>query len=234
MLDDQGTSTSSEGATAILLDEHPLWLEALERILAGVGVSTIAKATRPAEALELVLTNRPSLFVLDTEMNGAAPDALTCLRESCARVPSLKAIVVSGSEDQQRIDAVFAAGAVAYVLKRAHPEDLASAFRQMFSRSLYLSNGRAPAQVSLASEADSVGLTRREREILQLVAEGGTNGEVARRLWVTEQTVKFHLANIFRKLNVTNRTQASRWAHAHGLLQMEPTAAEADRQATPV
>ena len=54
------------------------------------------------------------------------------------------------------------------------------------------------------------------------MAEGGTNGDVARRLWVTEQTVKFHLANIFRKLDVTNRTQASRWAHAHGLLDPEP------------
>ena len=72
------------------------------------------------------------------------------------------------------------------------------------------------------NEADEVGLTRREKEILQLVAEGGTNGDVARRLWVTEQTVKFHLANIFRKLDVTNRTQASRWAHAHGLLDPEP------------
>lgn len=206
---------------AVLLDEHPLWLEALERILGGVGVATAAKTTRPADALERVTKLRPSLFVLDTDLNGAVPDGPTCVRESCARVPSLKVIVVSGSEDQKKIDAAFAAGAAAYVLKRAHPEDLASAFRQMFSRSLYLANGRAPASATLAREADNVGLTRREREILQLVAEGGTNGEVARRLWVTEQTVKFHLANIFRKLDVTNRTQASRWAHAHGLLQFE-------------
>jgi two-component system response regulator DegU len=220
MHEGEGTTTA-DGATAVLLDEHPLWLEALERILASVGVTTVAKATRPSEALELVLEHRPSLFVLDTEMNGTTPDALTAMRESCGRLPSLKAVGVASSEDQERIDAVFNSGAVAYVLKRAHPEDLASAFRQMFSRSLYLANGRAPAQVSLASEADSVGLTGREREVLHLVAEGGTNGEVARRLWVTEQTVKFHLANIFRKLNVTNRTQASRWAHAHGLLQME-------------
>jgi DNA-binding NarL/FixJ family response regulator len=220
VLEEHGSSTA-EGATAVLLDEHPLWLEALERILGGVGVTTVAKATRPTDALELVLKHRPTMFVLDTEMNGYTPDALTCLRECCGRLPSLKAVVVSGSEDQQRIDTVFASGAAAYVLKRAHPEDLGAAFRQLFSRSLYLANGRSTAQVSLASEADNVGLTRREREILQLVAEGGTNGEVARRLWVTEQTVKFHLANIFRKLNVTNRTQASRWAHAHGLLQVE-------------
>ena len=80
-----------------------------------------------------------------------------------------------------------------------------------------------PAPCSLVragrtAEADDAGLTPREREILRLVAEGGTNVEVARKLWVTEQTVKFHLSNVYRKLNVSNRTEAGRWAHAHGLL----------------
>jgi two-component system response regulator DegU len=204
--------------TAVLLDEHPLWLDAVERVLDVVEVTAVGRATHPARALELVAEHRPTLFVLDVEMNGFAPDGLSCLREAMASVPTLKPIVVSASEDQTKIDSAFAAGAVAYVLKRARPDDLASAFRQVFSRSLYLAHGRMPAQVSRTQEADEVGLTRREKEILQLVAEGGTNGDVARRLWVTEQTVKFHLANIFRKLDVTNRTQASRWAHAHGLL----------------
>jgi DNA-binding CsgD family transcriptional regulator len=61
-------------------------------------------------------------------------------------------------------------------------------------------------------------LTRRELEILKLVAEGHSNSQLARMLWVTEQTVKFHLSNIYRKLDVANRTEASRWAQVHGLL----------------
>ena len=65
---------------------------------------------------------------------------------------------------------------------------------------------------------NSPGLTRRELEILQLVAEGLSNAELARKVWVTEQTVKFHLSNIYRKLSVSNRTEASRWAQLHGLL----------------
>ena len=65
-------------------------------------------------------------------------------------------------------------------------------------------------------------LTRREIEILQLVSEGHSNSQVGRMLWVTEQTVKFHLSNIYRKLNVANRTEASRWAQLHGLLSYEP------------
>jgi DNA-binding CsgD family transcriptional regulator len=73
----------------------------------------------------------------------------------------------------------------------------------------------APAQ---ASDQSVDVLTRREMEILRLVAEGHSNSTLAKMLWVTEQTVKFHLANIYRKLNVANRTEASRWAHLNGML----------------
>jgi DNA-binding CsgD family transcriptional regulator len=68
-------------------------------------------------------------------------------------------------------------------------------------------------------------LTRRELEILQLVAEGYSNSQLAKMLWVTEQTVKFHLSNIYRKLDVANRTEASRWAQVHGLLPSQPAVA---------
>ena len=71
-------------------------------------------------------------------------------------------------------------------------------------------------------------LTRREREILQLAAAGRSNAELARRLWVTEQTVKFHLSNVYRKLNVSNRTEASRWAQLHGLLDAPPATSDVE------
>src|SRR5262249_2595781 len=117
--------------------------------------------------------------------------------------------------------------ASAYCVKSADPEDLAAAIRQSFEHSIYLASGRFPTPAPEAVWDGQVGaqeLTRREREILQLVAEGHSNSQLARMLWVTEQTVKFHLSNIYRKLNVTNRTEASRWAQLHGLL---PTAPEA-------
>ena len=210
---------NTDSQTAVLLDQHPLWLTALERILLNAGVTPVGTATSTTEALALVEEHQPDLFVLDSEMNGDVPDGLTCLRDALALVPSMKAVVVSASDASEPIEAALNGGAVAYVLKRAEPEDLASAIRQVFSRSLYLAGNGGAARVTAPSEVSSAGLTRREREILQLVAEGNTNGQVARKLWVTEQTVKFHLANIFRKLDVTNRTQASRWAHAHGLLE---------------
>jgi len=203
--------------TAVLLDEHPIWLTALERVLDEVGFEPIAKLKSPDEALEVIKTERPDLFLLDIDTHSPNLDGLTCLRQAAELAPSMKTVVVSASDDRARIDAALASGAVVYVLKRAEPGDLASAIRQVFTRSLYLA-GTTQAARPARAEAEDAGLTRREREILQLVAEGLTNGDVARKLWVTEQTVKFHLANIFRKLNVTNRTQASRWAHAHGLL----------------
>jgi DNA-binding CsgD family transcriptional regulator len=82
-------------------------------------------------------------------------------------------------------------------------------------------NGDAPHPTA---PGERHGLTRRELEILRLVSEGHSNAELARQLWVTEQTIKFHLSNIYRKLDVANRTEASRWAQLNGLLQPRPVA----------
>lgn len=205
--------------SAVLLDHQPMWLEALEAVLVRLGIVPLAKLTNPAEALTMITEHQPELFILDTDTGGSVPDGLTCLREAIGRVPSLKAVVFSASNESERIDAALGAGAMAYVLKHAQPEDVAAAIRQIFFRSLYFADEQRAPPSGPVLEAENAGLTRREREILEYVALGRTNGEVAHALWVTEQTVKFHLANIFRKLDVTNRTQASRWAHTHGLVR---------------
>ena len=102
-------------------------------------------------------------------------------------------------------------------------DDLASAIRQAFDHSIYLARGHnGKRQRARESIEEAWGLTRRELEILTLVAEGHSNAQLARMLWVTEQTVKFHLSNIYRKLNVANRTEASRWAQLHGILPDAP------------
>jgi DNA-binding NarL/FixJ family response regulator len=130
--------------------------------------------------------------------------------------------VLSTHHDSSRIDSAWAAGASAYVVKTAHPDDVASAVRQAFNHSVFIP-GAAPAPTPTAVDAPvrverPGGLTRRELEILKLVADGHSNAQLARMLWVTEQTVKFHLSNIYRKLDVANRTEASRWAQRNGLL----------------
>jgi DNA-binding NarL/FixJ family response regulator len=211
--------------TAVLLDRHPLWLEAVERVLMSIGVEVVGKTTSPTEALTLLEGREPDLFITDIGMPDGAMDGLTCLAHARERRPSLRVIVLSGHADAQHVDAALAAGAVAYVVKTAQADDLASAVRQTFDHSLYLarrSGNGEPGSGDSKPVVDSRGLTRRELEILRLVAEGYSNAQLATMLWVTEQTVKFHLSNVYRKLQVSNRTEASTWAQRHGLLSLEP------------
>ena len=204
----------------VICDSHPMWLDAVEQVLQRIGIRVVGKTTSTSEALSMVEEHRPDLLV--TEIKGANGDlsGLTLIERSRSAVPSLRPLVLSMHQDAQIIDSALAAGASAYVVKTAHPEDLASAVRQAFSHSVYLAGPRnpTPAPANTPAMDDERGLTRRELEILRLVAEGHSNAQLARMLWVTEQTVKFHLSNIYRKLDVANRTEASRWAQLHGLL----------------
>ena len=215
---------SSGERTAVLVDPYPLWLDAVENVLAKNAVTVVGRTTNVERALALCEELRPGILVAEPAAGG-----ITCIREACAQAPGLKAIALASSDDPTQVQAAFAAGAVAYVVKTAHSDDVGVAIRQTFSPSLFLP-GVAPAPSTnghgtLAADSHPAveTLTKREREVLQLVAEGHSNSQLARMLWVTEQTVKFHLSNIYRKLDVTNRTEASRWAQVHGLLEQKPT-----------
>jgi DNA-binding NarL/FixJ family response regulator len=214
----------SDRRSAVLLDQHPLVLEGVQRVLSRAGVEVVGKTTSSEQALALVEEREPDLLVTEAELPDDGIDGIECLRRARSRVRDLKAIVLSASDDPHRVAAAFEAGAEAYVVKTAHPDDLASAIRQAFGHSVYLSRSPAPAPTIPREErADEPGgLTQREREILRLAAEGHSNAELAGQLWVTEQTVKFHLSNIYRKLQVSNRTEAARWAQLNGLLSGHP------------
>ena len=214
-----GTSTTAR--TAVLVDPHPLWLDAVEEVVARVQFEVIGKTTSFDEALCLVQELDPALVIGEVAGGGGdtAGSRVASLRE-CS--PSLEVIVLSLVDDEAAINAALSAGALAYVLKTAHPDDLAAVVRQVAEHSIYLQGSRL-ATVSRPPHAigEVEQLTQRELEILRLVAEGHSNSQLAKMLWVTEQTVKFHLSNIYRKLNVSNRTEASRWAQVHGLLPGE-------------
>jgi DNA-binding NarL/FixJ family response regulator len=211
----------SRDRRAVLLDPYPAWLDGLERVLKTVDVEVVGKATRHEDALELIATERPDIFVAEIAGDGGIDDGIACLRRARQLQPALLPVVLSSVDDQESVDAALAAGAAAYVIKRAHADDVAAAIRQSFDPSIFLRGTTdVPARPPLEQENAS-GLTRRELEILNLVAEGLSNAELAKKLWITEQTVKFHLSNVYRKLEVSNRTEASRWAHVHGVLSRE-------------
>ena len=150
-------------------------------------------------------------------------DGFACVRRARELLPALKVIVLSAFDEEQCVDRALSAGANAYIVKTARPDDIASAIRQAFEQSIHYAGERngIAAPTAKRPNGDALHLTRRELEILRLVAQGHTNAELARMLWVTEQTVKFHLSNTYRKLNVSNRTEASRWAQLHGLLSTD-------------
>jgi DNA-binding NarL/FixJ family response regulator len=222
-----------EQRTALLVDEHPLWLEAVACVLERIDVGVLATTTSPEQALDLLAEHAPALIVVGLDGRDSPIDTLTFLQRARELRPDARAIVLSAYRDTARIEAALAAGAVAYVLKTVQAEDLAYAMRQAFTHSVYVAPGPAAPQPwpqqHQPEDPTPVGITRREAEILRLVAEGHSNAEVARMLWIAEQTVKFHLSNIYRKLDVSNRTEASRWAQLHGLLASPPEHVAADR-----
>jgi DNA-binding NarL/FixJ family response regulator len=196
---------------AVILDDHPLWLTALETLLEAAAIEVVGKARSADEALALVDETRPDLLLADLRLKGGASGA-ACIREAIKRHPGIHGVVISAFDDPRSVEEGLSSGAAAFVSKSADPDDVVSAIRQVFNHSIFLAT--KPTKSSRPSrQSDRLpGLTPREAEILELVAEGLSNVQIGRELWVTAQTVKFHLSNIYRKLGVANRTEAAHWA----------------------
>jgi DNA-binding NarL/FixJ family response regulator len=166
---------------------------------------------------------KPDVILID-DMD-QSEHALELIREIRAADERIVVIVLSVHMDPDWLEQLFEAGAAGAISKATHAAALGTLVRETLNghivhrpSGLRTSNTQLPSVVA----AEDLPLTRREIEILQLVAAGSTNGDVARRLWVTEQTVKFHLRNIYRKLDVANRTEASHYAHVNGLVNPQP------------
>jgi DNA-binding NarL/FixJ family response regulator len=150
-----------------------------------------------------------------------AEEALALIRGVKSALPEIAVIVLTMDMDADWLDAVFEAGANGAIAKSTHPAALSTLVRETVRGHVVHRYRRLdpPAeQVAPASSDVDSALTTRELEVLRLVAAGSTNVEIARSLWVTEQTVKFHLSNVYRKLDVGNRTEASHYAHVNGLV----------------
>ena len=200
----------------LIADDHPLVRSGVRRALEEEqDIEVVGEATNGAKVLPLIGQTRPDLVVLDISMPQL--DGLACLDQIRKRHPDLKVVILSASGDPDRVQAALARGATAYVLKSVDVRDLASALRQAIEGTVFQAFG--VQQDSDGELAGSAGLTKRETAILKAVARGLTNQAIGREFWVSEQTVKFHLRNIFRKLEVGSRTEAARYAFEHGLVE---------------
>jgi DNA-binding NarL/FixJ family response regulator len=143
-------------------------------------------------------------------------------------LPDTKLVLLTRTMDRAALDEAFRAGIDAAISRDIDPASLGILVRQIGLGAVFHSFARSVA-AELRADPRADLLTAREWEILRLVAHGSSNSRVAATLWVTEQTVKFHLSNIYRKLGVANRTEASHWAHTHGLLAENAPQSDIDR-----
>jgi DNA-binding NarL/FixJ family response regulator len=215
-----------------------LWLEdsLLRDVLVAAirrveGIELVLATEGGGEALEIVSRHPVDLVAFDAD--GGSPVHLRASIEAFrAAAPDVRLVALTSSPTAASIRELLALGVDSAISKSILTSDFGYVLRQCgrntFFDSVLGPERPAPREVPLAPPAeaprptDAVAspLTNREREILALVSEGTGNKQIAKKLWVTEQTVKFHLSNIYRKLQVSNRTEASRIAHATGLISI--------------
>ena len=202
----------------LVADDHRLVLDAVQRELEKSDDFTVVATTNTgAKIADLVARHQPDIVLLDLHMPGV--DGLQALDQIRARDKDIKVVMLSASNEPSAIQSALGRGANGFILKSVNPIDLPSALRQIHDGTVFhagVQSGEA------ASGAQTAGLTEREVTLVRALARGLSNKEISKELWITEQTVKFHLSNISRKLDVANRTGAVRWAHEHGLAGEAP------------
>jgi DNA-binding NarL/FixJ family response regulator len=201
----------------LVADDHPLMLQGIRRALEGSeGIEVVGEARSGEEVLALVERRKPDLVLLDLHMPGLG--GLECIAEIKRSWPEVKAVVISASDDRGSIDAALLAGASAYILKSVSPVDIPSVLRQASTGAVYHVPSASPAsRCGEPAIAEGPELTPREKTILSAVAGGLTTKAISQDLWLSEHTVKFHLTNIYRKLGVSNRSAAVRYAFENDL-----------------
>jgi DNA-binding NarL/FixJ family response regulator len=199
----------------VVVDDHQLMLDAIRLTLEqSDDIELVGEALTGSEALPLIGRTQPDLVLLDIRM--PQMDGLTCLAKIRERHPKIKVVILSGIDEPEQIQTALKHGASAFVVKHVDPRDLASALRQAMAGTVFQMLGSGESSEDNAARA--AGVTESEMRVLTALARGLSNKQIAAELFITEQTVKFHLTNIYRKLHVANRTEATRYAYQHGIV----------------
>ena len=206
----------------LLVDDHHVVRAALARLLNGVeDIEVVGSAGNGEEAVAAVADIKPDVVLMDLAM--PVMDGVEATGRIRAADPSIKIVVLTSLSDRERILDALDAGAVGYLLKDADADELVRGVRAA-ARGDWPLDPRA-ARLLLDGGRERVRgpkLSEREREVLALVGEGLANKLIARRLGITERTVKAHMTRIFEQLDVSDRTQAALWAQRHGLVEGAP------------
>ncbi len=201
----------------VLADDHGVIRDGLGRLISALdGIELVGMAADGAEAVEVCRRERPDVVLMDLDM--PVLDGIGATRTILADRPETAVIVLTAFSDRPRITGAMEAGACGYLLKDVDGERVADGIRAAARGESPLDPRAARTILDARSTPDPLaGLSERERDVLALLVEGLPNKLIARRLEISEKTVKSHLTRIFRELGVTDRTQAALWAERHGM-----------------
>jgi DNA-binding NarL/FixJ family response regulator len=201
----------------VLADDHGVIRDGLGRLISALeDVELVGMASDGAEAIERCRALTPDVVLMDLDMPEV--DGIEATRRVLEESPQTAVVVLTAFSDRRRITRALEAGACGYLLKDVDAERVADGIRAAARGESPLDPRAARTILDARSAPDPLaGLSQREREVLELLVQGLSNKLIARRLGISEKTVKSHLTQIFRELGVTDRTQAALWAERHGL-----------------
>jgi DNA-binding NarL/FixJ family response regulator len=201
----------------VIVDDHAVLRAGLEQLLAGQpDLEVVGTAASGDEAVEVVRELRPDVVLMDLQMPGV--DGVSATRQIVADQLA-DVLVLTSYSDAERIMGALDAGAMGYLLKDADPDEVLTGIRSVARGESPINPRAARELLGARRTAGAVGaeLTPRESEVLVLVRQGLANKQIARRLGISERTVKAHLTSAFQRIGVVDRTQAALWAERHGL-----------------
>jgi len=191
--------------TALIVDDHEVVREGLRLSLSRAPhIRIVGEAGDGASAIELALRRKPDVVIMDVRMPGM--DGLEATRSLTTQAPNAKVLIFTAYSERSLLGRAFDSGANGYILKEAPHQTLVRAIEKVAAGEGYVDPALMPAFLAGKDQADM--LTAREREILQLLADGMSNADVADKLFISQETVKSHVRHILTKLEADTRTHA--------------------------
>jgi len=202
--------------TAIVADDHPAMLAAICDVLTDAGIEVIGRAANGEEALAKIETRKPAVALVDVRMPRLGGVELA--REAATRAPETALIFYTAYGDRALVTEALDAGVRGFVLKEAPLGDLVRAVEDVAAGSTYVDPVLAGVLATASVAKDLPALTPRERDVLRLLADGLSNEEIGRRLFISPETVRTHVRKAMEKLDADTRTQAVATALRHSLI----------------